>query len=147
VRVSPSGKYAAGAGYDSIVRIWDLGTGRLVNELRPDSQDISFSEGIINSMSYSSCGSALAVSGEDCTVKIWDVRGVASHLSDPDYFATSQGPDAISSTSGRYGSSGPADLRPGTRVPSGVFKTNNISVLDLKYTKRNLLLAVGNYSA
>lgn len=38
-------------------------------------------------------------------------------------------------------------LLPGTRVPTCVFRTNSISVLDLKYTKRNLLLAVGNYAA
>ena len=144
VRVSPSGRYAAAAGYDNIVRIWDLGNGRLVNELRPtESQESSFSDGIINSMCYSSCGSALAVAGEDCTVKIWDVRGAASHLSNPDYFASSKGPSAISSG----GTSVNKELCPGGRTPTGMFRTNSISVLDLHYTKRNLLLAVGNYAA
>jgi WD40 repeat protein len=144
VRVSPSGKYAAAAGYDNIVRIWDLGNGRLVNELRPsEAQERSFSDGVINSMCYSSCGSALAVSGEDFTVKIWDVRGVANNLADPDYFAANKGHRAVS-----YGSN-PSDSKqlPGMMSPAASFRTNNISVLDLKYTKRNLLLAVGNYAA
>ena len=144
VRVSPSGRYAAGAGYDNIVRIWDLGNGRLVNELRPtESQESSFSDGIINSLCYSSCGSALAVAGEDCTVKIWDVRGAANHLSNPDYFASSKGPNTISSG----GTPVNRKLRPGARTPTGMFSTNNISILDLQYTERNLLLAVGNYAA
>lgn len=144
VRVSPSGKYAAGAGYDNIVRIWDLGNGRLVNELRPtEPHEASFSEGIINSMCYSSCGSALAVGNEDCTVKIWDVRGAANNLSDPDYFAANNGSNTLSS------GSTPTNTKqvPGVLSPVGAFRTNNISVLDLKYTRRNLLLAVGNYAS
>jgi WD40 repeat protein len=143
VRVSPSGKYAAAAGYDNIVRIWDLGNGRLVNELRPsEPQERSFSDGVINSMCYSSCGSALAVGGEDYTVKIWDVRGAANNLSDPDYFAAHEGHNAVSS------GSNPSNSKqlPGTMSPAASFRTNSISVLDLNYTKRNLLLAVGNYA-
>ncbi|KAL7485926.1 hypothetical protein ACHAW6_011533 [Cyclotella cf. meneghiniana] len=157
VRVSPSGKYVAGAGYDNIVRIWDLSNGRLVNELRPSTtQKLSFSEGMIQSMSYSSCGSALAVGGEDCTVRIWDVRGAASHLSDPNYFAATKGPNATSSMSDGLSNAGTTQLqrshlyervRPGMRAPTCMFNTKNISVLDLKYTKRNLLLTVGNYAA
>jgi hypothetical protein len=34
-------------------------------------------------------------------------------------------------------------LRSGTREPTKMFKTNNVSIRDLKFTKRNLLLAVG----
>ncbi|KAL7531088.1 hypothetical protein ACHAXR_007393, partial [Thalassiosira sp. AJA248-18] len=156
VRVSPSGRYAAGSGYDGVVRIWDLGNGRLINELRPAAKSSTggYSEGMIQSMSFSSCGAALAVTGEDCAVRIWDVRGAGNHLSNPDYFAASRGSSATSSFSN--GLSGvvtrtqldrmPSNerSRPGTRVPTKVFKTNNVSILDLKFTKRNLLLAVGN---
>ena len=159
VRVSPSGRYAAGSGYDGVVRIWDLGNGRLMNELRPSTdastQASSYSEGLINAMTFSSCGSALAVSGEDSTVRIWDVRGACNHLSNPDYFAATRGGTATSSFSD--GLSGVVTksqlermpenerLRPGTREPTNVFKTNNVSIRDLKFTKRNLLLAVGDY--
>jgi transcription initiation factor TFIID subunit 5 len=157
VKVSPSGRYVAGAGYDNVVRIWDLGNGRLVNELRPDSSspNQSFSDGTIHSLSFSACGAALAVAGEDLTVRIWDVRGAANHLSNPDYFAATRGATATSSISdGLTHTVTPSQVermpanegaRPGTRVPTRAFKTNGISVLDLKYTKRNLLLAVGSY--
>lgn len=158
VRISPSGRYAAGAGYDGVVRIWDLGNGRMVNQLRHEnasSSPSSYSEGLIHAMSFSSCGAALAVTGSDCTVRIWDVRGAGNHLSNPDYFAASRGPTATSSFSNGLSSAaskpqmermpGSERSRPGTRVPAKLFKTNNVSILDLKYTKRNLLLAVGNY--
>ena len=156
VRVSPSGRYAAGSGYDGVVRIWDLGNGRMINELRPNAgMGSSYSEGMIQSMSFSSCGAALAVAGEDCTVRVWDVRGAGNHLSNPDYFAATRGATATSSFSnGLSGAMTKSQLermpmnersRPGTRVPTKVFSTNNVSVLDLKFTKRNLLLAVGNY--
>lgn len=171
VRVSPSGRYAAASGYDGVVRIWDLGTGRLVNELRAATtaassstprhqQQLSstgnFSEGMIHAMSFSSCGAALAVASEDRAVRIWDVRGAGNHLSDPTYFAAARGADATSSFGGGNGGLGtttsqldrmPANelCRPGMRVPTKVFGTNGVNVMDLKFTKRNLLLAVGNY--
>jgi len=148
VRVSPSGRYAAGAGHDNVVRIWDLGNGRLVNELRPERSPGQV-EGSIQSIAFSSCGAALAVSGTNC-VRIWDVRGAGNHLSNPDYFAATRGPSATSSISnGLQTLTNPLSeveqARPGTRAPTKVFQTNNVSVLDLKYTKRNLLLAVGDY--
>ena len=148
VRVSPSGRYVAGAGNDNVVRIWDLGNGRLVNELRTE-QSPGQIEGSIQSMAFSSCGAALAVSGNNC-VRIWDVRGAGNHLSNPDYFAATRGPSATSSISnGLHTVTNPLSeieqVRPGTRAPTKVFQTNSVSVLDLMYTKRNLLLAVGDY--
>ena len=148
VKISPSGRYAAGAGHDNIVRIWDLGNGRLVNELRPDHIS-GHAEGSIQSMAFSSCGAAIAVSGDNC-VRIWDVRGAGNHLSNPDYFAATRGPSATSSISNGLQTvtnplSGVEQARLGTRTPAKVFQTNKVSVLDLKYTKRNLLLAVGDY--
>ena len=156
VRVSPSGRYAAGSGYDGIVRIWDLSNGRLINELRAPSTDATqsaYSEGLVSAMTFSACGSALAVSGEDSTVRIWDVRGAGNHLSNPDYFAATRGSTATSSFSNGLSGAMPQSqmnrmpanerLRPGTREPTKIFKTNNISIRDLKFTKRNLLLAVG----
>ena len=115
VRVSPSGRHAAGSGYDGVVRIWDLGNGRLVNELccvndgTHASKTSHYSRrGMINAVSFSPCGGALAVAGEDCTIRIWDVSG-----------ASRKGPE--------------------------ILKTNNVTICDLKYTKRNLLLALGDY--
>merc|ERR1711865_359167 len=149
---------------DGVVRIWDLGNGRLVNELRPATADttaaatqqqsssMGYSEGMIHAMSFSSCGAALAVSGDDRAVHIWDVRGATNHLSNPDYFAKTQGATSMSSFCGAIGDgAGPIGsrmarmprnekLRPGTRVPTKVLGTKGVGVLDLKFTKRNLLL-------
>ncbi|KAL3784248.1 hypothetical protein ACHAW5_009171 [Stephanodiscus triporus] len=159
VRVSPSGRYAAGSGYDGVIRIWELGNGRLVNELRPASnttQASSYSEGMINSMSFSSCGGALAVAGEECTVRIWDVCGAGNHHSSPDYFAATHGATAMPSFGHGLSSVVAAQSQLnrmttnegsclGTNFPVKVFKTNKISICDLKFTKRNLLLALGSF--
>jgi WD40 repeat protein len=140
VRVSPSGKYAAGADYSGIVHIWDLGTGRKVNELRPDPNAGSKrdatgflrpSSSMIHSMSYSACGTALATGGDDCVVRIWDARGLGGI---PEY-AEGLGPVPL----------GPKE-RPGTKEPTKSFPTRRTSILDLQYTKRNLLLACGKFA-
>ncbi|KAL7545559.1 hypothetical protein ACHAWF_008909, partial [Thalassiosira exigua] len=153
VRVSPSGRYAAGAGHDGVVRIWDLGNGRMADELRPPPAGggvagSGFSGGMITSMSYSACGTALAVAGEDGAVRVWDVRGAGDHMSNPKFFAATQGGSAISSSSSTSllgGAPGSEQLRPGMKVPAKAFSTNDVAVMDLKFTKRNLLLALGNH--
>merc|ERR1719296_339509 len=109
---------------------------------------------MIHAMSFSSCGASLAVASEDRVVRVWDVRGAGNHLSDPDYFAAARGASATSSFAGAGGIGAitrshldrmPVNerSRPGTRVPVREFRTNGISIRDLKFTKRNLLLAVG----
>ena len=158
VRVSPSGRYVAGSGYDGVIRLWDLGNGRLMNELKAETtptQASSYSEGMINAMSFSSCGGALAVAGEECTVRIWDVCGAGNHLSSPDYFAATHGATAMSSFGHGHSTvvtKSQLNRMPanegsclGTKVPVKVFKTNKVSICDLKFTKRNLLLALGSF--
>mmetsp|Transcript_27280 Transcript_27280/g.40535 ORF Transcript_27280/g.40535 Transcript_27280/m.40535 type:complete len:289 (+) Transcript_27280:2289-3155(+) len=165
VRVSPSGRYAAGADYSGTVNIWDLGTGRKVNELKPPSLHPKLltsvtaaaaigSASMIHAMSYSACGSVLSTGGEDCIVRVWDVRGVGCHMSNDEY-AASQG-------WGRPGGGAAGGIltpsqvkrrpsmeqsKPGTRTPVAIFQTRRTIVLDLKYTKQNLLLGVGSYAS
>ncbi|KAL3808055.1 hypothetical protein ACHAXA_007997 [Cyclostephanos tholiformis] len=156
VCVSPSGRYAAGSGYDGIVRLWDLGSGRLVNELRAgttSTQASCYTEGMINAISFSSCGGALAVAGEDCTVRIWNVCGAGNYLSGLDNLNATHGASAMSSF-GHSLSSAVTNTHMnhiaasegscyGAKVPVKVFNTNKISICALKYTKKNLLLALG----
>ena len=149
VAVSPSGQFCSGADYAGVIHVWDLGSGKKVNEYRPpanlkrDRSGIS-NASMINSLCYSPCGSALAAGGDDCVVRIWDVRGAANHMGNSDY-AEKQG----------WGESAPlANValvqhanRMGMKEPNRSFKTRQTMLLDLQYTKRNLLLAVGKYTA
>jgi WD40 repeat protein len=149
VTVCPSGRYVAGADYSGTVNIWELGTGRKVNELRPPITS-NKAANIIHSVAYSSCGTALATGGEDCLVNIWDVRGVANHMSDPDYAAAkgwgAYAPPMTMVTSSSNQPNNGEQNRFGMREPIRSFRTKHTSILDLFYTKRNLLLSVGNYT-
>lgn len=129
VRVCPSGRYASGADYSGTVHIWDLGSGKKVNELRPQvsakrdfTGALRVSSPTIHSLSYSACGTALATGGDDCVVRVWDVRGAVNQAS-----------------SGK-------DSRPGVKTPHQSFPTLRTSILDLQYTKRNLLMSVGKFT-
>ena len=78
VRVSPSGQFAAGADYNGVVHVWDLGSGRKIHELRAEGKDMdSTQRPMIHSMSYSPCGSAIATGSDDSSIRVWDVRGLA----------------------------------------------------------------------
>jgi WD40 repeat protein len=113
LKVSPSGQYVAGADYGGTVSIWDIRNGKKLNEFHHFSKDGDASS-TIHSMSYSPCGSAIATGGEDCSIRIWDARGISNE----------------------------------TKVltdPVKEFYSTKSMVLDLEYTKRNLLLSVGKY--
>jgi hypothetical protein len=120
IAVSPSGRYAAGADYGGIVHIWDLGTGKKVQELHHGSAN--HHAHIIHSVSYSSCCTALATGGDDGIIRIWDVRGVGQVV----------------------GQTLPTMVN---HSPHHSFRTRRTVLMDLHYTKRNLLLAVGKYTA
>ena len=62
-----------GSGFDGVVRICDLGNGRLVNEFRAATN--GYAEGIIHVVLFSLFDAELAVTGK-------------GRFSDPEYFAT-----------------------------------------------------------
>lgn len=124
VDIDPSGQYAVGADVFGTVHVWDLGTGKKVTELRsprlvnipqPTYSQRRQSVDMIHSLAFSPCGKALATGGDDRTVRIWDIR------------------KAI------------ANPAPVLADPIKSFATRRTLLLDLKYTKRNLLLSVGKY--
>lgn len=108
-KVSPSGRYAAASDFRGSVYLWDLGTGKLVTEM-PQGKNAS---SLIHSLAFSACGSALATGGEDCCIKIWDVRK-----------------DFISE-------------KAFVKIPNKSFETKRTMVMDLCFSRRNLLLAAG----
>lgn len=126
VDIDPSGQYAVGADVLGTVHVWDLGTGKKVTELRspqPNSQIATGSFGgqrrqsvdMIHSFAFSPCGRALATGGDDRCVRIWDIRKA---ITDP---------------------------TPIVANPVKSFATRRTMIMDLQYTKRNLLLSVGKY--
>eukprot|EP00554_Chaetoceros_debilis_P008310 CAMPEP_0194099978 /NCGR_PEP_ID=MMETSP0150-20130528/1017_1 /TAXON_ID=122233 /ORGANISM="Chaetoceros debilis, Strain MM31A-1" /LENGTH=996 /DNA_ID=CAMNT_0038786281 /DNA_START=216 /DNA_END=3206 /DNA_ORIENTATION=+ len=143
VETSPSGQFVAGADLSGVVHVWDLRNGKKLSEFQ--HQGGSAAERIqapaINSISFSPCGKALATGSQDSTIRIWDARGLGNNSSNPEYAAM---------VSSRNNSSQILDPRKGEvsakpACPCKIFSANKTSILDLKYTKRNLLLAVGKY--
>ena len=120
VQVSPSGQYAAAADVSGIVHLWDLGMGKKLTEFRSKSSqgnsNARHSKSMVHSLSFSSCGTTLAAGGDDCCIRIWDVNKATSE-----------------------------SLKPVIDTPHKVFSTRRTMIMDLHYTKRNLLLSVGKY--
>ena len=146
VKVSPSGQYVAGADYSGTVSIWDLRNGRKLNEFRHINKETGFSP-IIHSMSYSPCGSTIATGGEDCSIRLWDARGLGNHKSNPEYAALlGREQSSTHLYSALASDSTNIQSKPGNRDPIKTFFTSDSIILDLEFTKRNLLLSVGKYN-
>lgn len=137
VKVSSSGLLVAASDYSGIVHVWDVRNGRKLNEFKNSHESPSSvkkdTSSIIRSISFSPCGTALATGSDDCTIRVWDSRGLASHYSNPEFLAISGANTGFAA--------GPNPIR----EPRKIFRTKFTSILDLQYTKRNLLLCVGKY--
>src|SRR5207302_4204729 len=67
---SPDGKVLASCGYDRLIKLWHVDTGKEIRELR-DHSDAVYSVG------FSADGKWLASGAADRAVKVWDVAGGA----------------------------------------------------------------------
>ena len=78
IKASNDGKLAATAGYDGLVKLWDL-PGRALKA------DLKKHKGWVRSLDFSPDGTKLATAGEDGTVVVWDtgtnaeIRTLAAH--------------------------------------------------------------------
>ena len=78
VRVAPDGRFAATAGYDGLVKLWDLGE-------KKHRHDLKKHKGWVRSLDISPDGTKLATAGEDGTVVIWntadgaEIRQITAH--------------------------------------------------------------------
>jgi hypothetical protein len=115
VRISPCGRYAAGGDYTGVVHLWDLGQGQKVTEFHSKPDGRDSDTNVVHGLTFSACGTTLATGGDDGYVRLWDVRREALLNK------------AI------------------IDVPHKSFATRRTLLMDLQYTKRNLLLSVGKY--
>ena len=78
VKVSKDGKLAATAGYDGLVKLWDL-------PARTLKADLKKHKGWVRSLDFSPDGTMLATAGEDGTVVLWntaegkEIKSIAAH--------------------------------------------------------------------
>ncbi|MCX7403323.1 MAG: WD40 repeat domain-containing protein [Planctomycetia bacterium] len=86
VKVSKDSKLAATAGYDGLVKLWDLASRTLKNDLKRQG-DPKKNGGWVRSLDFSPDGSKLATASEDGSVVIWDTANgaelklIAAHAS------------------------------------------------------------------
>lgn len=77
-RLSPDGTLLATAGYDGLVRLWDVAT-------RQPKHDLKKHTGWVRGVAFSPDGARLASAGEDGSVVLWDVatgaeiKAIAAH--------------------------------------------------------------------
>jgi glucose repression regulatory protein TUP1 len=71
VAISPNGQLVAAGSLDTVVRIWDVGTGALVERLRGHRDSVY-------SVAFTPDGKGLVSGSLDKTLKYWDVSGLIS---------------------------------------------------------------------
>ena len=73
VAISPDGRYVAAGSLDTVVRIWDVGSGVLVERLRGHRDSVY-------SVAFTPDGKGLVSGSLDKTLKYWDVSGLGMAL-------------------------------------------------------------------
>jgi len=69
VSISPSGQLVAAGSLDTMIRIWDVATGQLVERLRGHRDSVY-------SVAFTPDGKGLVSGSLDKTLKYWDVSGL-----------------------------------------------------------------------
>ena len=121
VRIDPTGRHAAVADYSGVVHLFDLAMGKKMTEFRTQKPEVrsttpvALGSSVMHALRFSACGTTLATGGDDCCVRIWDVRRES------------------------------VAQKPLITTPVKAFATKQTMLMDLYYTRRNLLLAVGKY--
>ncbi|XP_076037366.1 transcription initiation factor TFIID subunit 5-like [Oratosquilla oratoria] len=121
---SPCGRYLASAGCDQRILIWDLAHGHLVAEMCGHTATIY-------TVSFSRDSNILASGGLDNCVKLWDFSRVMEDNHDDDVNV----------------SHSPEMKRSSSDLLLASFPTKNTPVLSTHFTRRNVLLAGGQFES
>ncbi|XP_070570065.1 transcription initiation factor TFIID subunit 5-like [Ptychodera flava] len=123
IAFSPDGKHIATAGVDKTILLWDIGHGTLIGRLKGHTDTVY-------SLSFSRDGTVLASGGIDNTVKLWDVNKAFGEV------------DTDEITNSTH-----ITLSENTNYLLDSYPTKSTPVLHVHFTRKNLLLAAGAYSA
>ncbi|KAL4217146.1 Major facilitator superfamily domain-containing protein 3 [Mactra antiquata] len=117
---SPDGKYLASSGLDGIICLWDISNGNMLAQMKDHMCTVY-------SLCFSRCGAVLASGGLDNCIKLWDVTKV---IKDMDKDMDSSIPSSLS-------------VNENPNLLIGSFATKSTAVLNIHFTRKNLLLAAG----
>lgn len=121
---SPDGRFLASGGLDNRVLVWDIAHGHLLGDFSTHTE-------MITMLAFSRDANVLASASTDCSIAIWDFKKFASEVNLEEVNVT-HNPDVRTDAQ---------------NLQISVFKTKNCPVLNIHFTRRNLLLAVGPFSS
>lgn len=98
--ISPDQKFLATAGENFVISLWDLSTGRRLNQL-------NYHSARVNSLAFSQDGTRLISASRDGTVTLWDLKTGRRHAS---LFSFTEGGWAVVSPEGRFDTNTPRSL-------------------------------------
>ncbi|KAG0203419.1 Transcription initiation factor TFIID subunit 5 [Mortierella sp. GBA30] len=168
IAMSPDGRMMASAGEDRSIQLWDLGSGKRMKKMTGH-------QGVIYSLGFSQDGSVLVSGSADCTVRAWDVKkdttgpnqsatttttahrilqdgretvvnGSTTHLVSPTvpHGSTAGGANAaLDRLNKKSALASPIE----SEDHLATFPTKRTPIYKVQFTKRNLCLAVGAFSA
>lgn len=134
--ISPDGRYLASGSDDLTIKLWDIGTGRAIKTLVGHMARI-------DALAFSNESTVLMSGGADRTVRVWDVerREDGKVKTEPSALVVPEA--ALNATAQAIGAAyGDEQDKPSPDLLTTML-TRNTPIHTLKFTARNLALAVG----
>lgn len=117
------GRFLASSGADCRILVWDLSHGHLVAEMTGHEKPV-------HTLAFSRCGNVLCSGGLDFSLRVWDFNKLTEDSSNEEV-NVSHNPD----------------VKSGEQYLLRNFMTKNSPIINLHFTRRNLLIAVAMFDA